>query len=268
MQRAFEAVDDGSGTLSKGDFEELLESLGLGARPPDKDEGVPSPSQFRVRADEWWAATDVYKAGRIGIGEAVNALPERIYAALDEDRKQRNKIVAYRESLLMEAEDFDAEDVAEEDLDPIQRELRRPTLQYKPFAVEHKQLAPPPPMWRRGGATGEPCDAPPVQSHLTCSAPGSWRRPATPATTDALQSAITRGCAALHYSGHGHPQCLTFEDGRLISERGALHHALARFGGSAEVVGRYNSSRARAPLPAALGRPARGPPLMSAVSVC
>ena len=34
------------------------------------------------------------------------------------------------------------------------------------------------------------------------------------ATTDALQSAITRGCAALHYSGHGHPQCLTFEDGR------------------------------------------------------
>ena len=27
-------------------------------------------------------------------------------AALDEDRKQRNKIVAYRESLAMEAEDF------------------------------------------------------------------------------------------------------------------------------------------------------------------
>ena len=100
VQRAFEAVDDGSGTLSKNDFEELLESLGLGARPPDKDEGVPSPQLFRVRADEWWAATDVYKAGRIGIGEAVNALPERIYAALDEDRKQRNKIVAYRESLL------------------------------------------------------------------------------------------------------------------------------------------------------------------------
>ena len=57
---------------------------------------------------------------------------------------------------------------------------------------------------------------------------------------------------------HGLGFDLTFEDGRLISERGALHHALARFGGSAEVVGRYNSSTSRPPLPADLGRPARG----------
>ena len=124
---------------------------------------MPSPQLFRVRADEWWAATDVYKAGRIGIGEAVNALPERIYAALDEDKKQRNKIVAYRESLLMEAEDFDAEDVAEEDLDPIQRELRRPTLQYKPFEFMKLVKAPPPPAWRDdGGAWGSPVEAPPL----------------------------------------------------------------------------------------------------------
>lgn len=34
------------------------------------------------------------------------------------------------------------------------------------------------------------------------------------ATTDTLRSAVTLGCRALHYSGHGHPQCLNFEDGR------------------------------------------------------
>mmetsp|Transcript_35568 Transcript_35568/g.120505 ORF Transcript_35568/g.120505 Transcript_35568/m.120505 type:complete len:1384 (+) Transcript_35568:259-4410(+) len=65
----------------------------------------------------------------------------------------------------MEGEDFDAAEL-EPELDEyeacIEAALAWPTLQYKPFAVEHKQLAPPPPMWRRGGATGEPCDAPPV----------------------------------------------------------------------------------------------------------
>lgn len=34
------------------------------------------------------------------------------------------------------------------------------------------------------------------------------------ATTDILRSAVTLGCRALHFSGHGHPQCLNFEDGR------------------------------------------------------
>jgi hypothetical protein len=34
------------------------------------------------------------------------------------------------------------------------------------------------------------------------------------ATTDTLRSAVTMGCRALHFSGHGHPHCLNFEDGR------------------------------------------------------
>lgn len=34
------------------------------------------------------------------------------------------------------------------------------------------------------------------------------------ATTDTLRSAVTMGCKALHFSGHGHPHCLNFEDGR------------------------------------------------------
>lgn len=38
------------------------------------------------------------------------------------------------------------------------------------------------------------------------------------ATTDRLQAAITKGCDCLHYSGHGHPNYLTFEDGK-----GGLH---------------------------------------------
>jgi len=33
------------------------------------------------------------------------------------------------------------------------------------------------------------------------------------ATTDRLQAVMTRGCKYLHFSGHGHPYCLTFEDG-------------------------------------------------------
>lgn len=33
------------------------------------------------------------------------------------------------------------------------------------------------------------------------------------ATTDRLQAAGTKGCGCLHYSGHGHPTHLTFEDG-------------------------------------------------------
>jgi hypothetical protein len=34
------------------------------------------------------------------------------------------------------------------------------------------------------------------------------------ATTDQLRSAVTLGCKALHFSGHGHPDWLNFEDGR------------------------------------------------------
>ena len=34
------------------------------------------------------------------------------------------------------------------------------------------------------------------------------------ATTDTLRTAVTLGCRALHFSGHGHPNCLNFEDGR------------------------------------------------------
>ena len=34
------------------------------------------------------------------------------------------------------------------------------------------------------------------------------------ATTDKLRTAVTMGCRALHFSGHGHPNCLNFEDGR------------------------------------------------------
>lgn len=34
------------------------------------------------------------------------------------------------------------------------------------------------------------------------------------ATTDSLRTALSIGCRALHFSGHGHPQCLNFEDGR------------------------------------------------------
>ena len=37
--------------------------------------------------------------------------------------------------------------------------------------------------------------------------------PADAATTERLTTLLTLGCKALHYSGHGHPQCLTFEDG-------------------------------------------------------
>jgi len=33
------------------------------------------------------------------------------------------------------------------------------------------------------------------------------------ATTDRLQAVMTRGHKCLHFSGHGHPYCLTFEDG-------------------------------------------------------
>jgi len=33
------------------------------------------------------------------------------------------------------------------------------------------------------------------------------------ATTERLRSMVTLGCQALHFSGHGHPRCLTFEDG-------------------------------------------------------
>ena len=33
------------------------------------------------------------------------------------------------------------------------------------------------------------------------------------ATTDRLQAVITKGCGCLHFSGHGHPNFLTFEDG-------------------------------------------------------
>ncbi|KAL7550485.1 hypothetical protein ACHAWF_013717 [Thalassiosira exigua] len=33
------------------------------------------------------------------------------------------------------------------------------------------------------------------------------------ATTDRLQAVMTRGRKCLHFSGHGHPYCLTFEDG-------------------------------------------------------
>ena len=39
------------------------------------------------------------------------------------------------------------------------------------------------------------------------------------ATTEALQAALTSGVRVLHYSGHGHPQCLTFEDGAISASR-------------------------------------------------
>ena len=38
------------------------------------------------------------------------------------------------------------------------------------------------------------------------------------ATTDRLQATMTKNCGCLHFSGHGHPEYLTFEDGR-----GGLH---------------------------------------------
>ena len=34
------------------------------------------------------------------------------------------------------------------------------------------------------------------------------------ATTDSLRTALSFGCRALHFSGHGHESCLNFEDGR------------------------------------------------------
>ena len=34
------------------------------------------------------------------------------------------------------------------------------------------------------------------------------------ATTDALRTALSFGCRALHFSGHGHKSHLNFEDGR------------------------------------------------------
>jgi hypothetical protein len=34
------------------------------------------------------------------------------------------------------------------------------------------------------------------------------------ATTDKLRSALSLDCRALHFSGHGHPNCLIFEDGQ------------------------------------------------------
>ena len=41
-----------------------------------------------------------------------------------------------------------------EDLDPIQRELRRPTLQYKPFEFMKLVKAPPPPAGATTAAPG------------------------------------------------------------------------------------------------------------------
>lgn len=34
------------------------------------------------------------------------------------------------------------------------------------------------------------------------------------ATADSLRTALSFGCRTLHFSGHGHPQFLNFEDGR------------------------------------------------------
>ena len=118
-----------------------------------------------TREAEWWAASDCDRSGSITVTEALLVLPDAVCDALAEDERTRSEIVEYRETLEMEGEDFDAAEL-EPELDEyeacIEAALAWPTLQYKPFAVEHKQLAPPPPMWRRGGATGEPCDAPPV----------------------------------------------------------------------------------------------------------
>ena len=46
------------------------------------------------------------------------------------------------------------------------------------------------------------------------------------ATTEKLRSLVTLGCHALHFSGHGHPRCLTFEDGAGGLQ--AVHHERLR----------------------------------------
>ncbi|KAK7238634.1 hypothetical protein SO694_00020310 [Aureococcus anophagefferens] len=164
---AFKAADDGDGKLSRAEFRNVLDLMGLAGRsdPYADDLGIPSLELAATREAEWWAASDCDRSGSITVTEALLVLPDAVCDALAEDERTRSEIVEYRETLEMEGEDFDAAEL-EPELDEyeacIEAALAWPTLQYKPFAVEHKQLAPPPPMWRRGGATGEPCDAPPV----------------------------------------------------------------------------------------------------------
>ncbi|KAH8045355.1 hypothetical protein JL722_14249 [Aureococcus anophagefferens] len=137
---------------------------GLAGRsdPYADDLGIPSLELAATREAEWWAASDCDRSGSITVTEALLVLPDAVCDA-PEDERTRSEIVEYRETLEMEGEDFDAAEL-EPELDEyeacIEAALAWPTLQYKPFAVEHKQLAPPP--MCRGGATGEPCDAPPV----------------------------------------------------------------------------------------------------------
>mmetsp|Transcript_15781 Transcript_15781/g.48850 ORF Transcript_15781/g.48850 Transcript_15781/m.48850 type:complete len:1528 (+) Transcript_15781:623-5206(+) len=163
VKRAFESVDDGDGTLGKAEFKEVLELLGLHARPPNVDEGVPSSKLFDTRFEAWWLEADAYKAGVVDMTQALGVLPDKVCAALEADEKTRRKKVAYRELLLMEAEDFDAEEPDEADLDPIQRALREPLRGYQPFKLETRAPDPAPAAWRDdGGATGKQCAAPPL----------------------------------------------------------------------------------------------------------
>ncbi|KAH8053177.1 hypothetical protein JL722_9845 [Aureococcus anophagefferens] len=186
---AFKAADDGDGKLSRAEFRNVLDLMGLAQGGKDSDIpnfkgsdlgrfplasravgpyaddlGIPSLELAATREAEWWAASDCDRSGSITVTEALLVLPDAVCGARG-GRRTRSEIVEYRETLEMEGEDFDAAEL-EPELDEyeacIEAALAWPTLQYKPFAVEHKQLAPPPPMWRRARATGEPCDAPPV----------------------------------------------------------------------------------------------------------
>ena len=64
------------------------------------------------------------------------------------------------------------------------------------------------------------------------------------ASTEKLRNITTLGCQAIHYSGHGHPDYLSFEDGA-----GALHmvdvetlRSLCAAGGAGRLGGNGSSS--------------------------
>ena len=48
------------------------------------------------------------------------------------------------------------------------------------------------------------------------------------ATTSNIIAAVTGGCRCIHYSGHGYPSYLAFEDAKRIGETHLVHYDLIR----------------------------------------
>ena len=131
---AFKEADDGNGKLDRGEFDKVLEIMGLAGRddPSAKDLGIPSRDTARERSETWWTASDCDRSGSITVTEALLVLPDAVCDALAEDERTRAEILEYRETVTMEGEDFDAADLEDdEDMDTIARALAWPTGQEK-----------------------------------------------------------------------------------------------------------------------------------------